>query len=245
VDVIRSSSRVLAVSNAVIDELTERHGFDSAGIGLLPGFVSEDPVPPDARARARQALGVPAGDVVVGSSGTLDWRKAPDLFLQLVDGLQRADTGPVVHALWVGGQPTSDMADSFRRNRARTARPDRVHLVESTDEPLSWFAAMDVFVLPAREDAFPLVCLEAASLGIPVVCFDNGGAVELVESARCGATVTYPDVAQLVVEVRRLIDHVALRRACGARGARLVAQRYTIDVVGPQVWGEIDTLVRP
>ncbi len=243
-DVIRSSSRVLAVSRAVIDELVQRHGFDRAAVGLLPGFVWGEPLPPDARARARRSLAIPDSEVVIGSSGTLDWRKAPDLFLRTIDSLQRAATGPPVHGLWVGGGSTSPMSDSFRHHRARTAHPDRVHLVESTDQPLSWFAAMDVFVLTAREDALPLVCLEAASLGIPIVCFDNGGAGDLVQAARCGATVSYPDITRFVAEIQRLVDHVELRRACGDRGARVVAEHFTIDVVGPQVWHEINALIR-
>src|SRR5205814_4023764 len=45
-----------------------------------------------------------------------------------------------------------------------------------------YLRAGDVFLLSSREDPFPLVALEAAQCGLPILCFaDSGGMQEFVE----------------------------------------------------------------
>ena len=57
-----------------------------------------------------------------------------------------------------------------------------------------YFSIFDVFALMFREDPFPLVCLEAALLEKPNLCFARaGGASELVESDS-GFVVPYLDL---------------------------------------------------
>jgi glycosyltransferase involved in cell wall biosynthesis len=59
---------------------------------------------------------------------------------------------------------------------------------------LKYFAAFDVFALVSREDPFPVVCLEAASLGKPIVCFNSSdGEKEFVEND-CGFVVPDLDI---------------------------------------------------
>lgn len=57
--------------------------------------------------------------------------------------------------------------------------PDgKIHLVPVKTDAKPYFEMADVFFLSSREDPFPLVMLEAASLGIPMVGFRGTGGIE-------------------------------------------------------------------
>ena len=94
------------------------------------------------------------------------------------------------------------------------------------------FRRADVFVLTSREDASPLVCLEAASVGIPLVCFDNGGVPELLGPQGC-VEIAYPDLDAMAAALATLADDPHERRERGRAAARRVREAHDIVVTGP------------
>jgi len=235
--------RFVAVSRAVEQTLVEGYDVDPRRIDRIPGGI---PLPPaGGRAERRRAvtaeLGLAPDAFVVGGSGTLDWRKGPELFLLVARSLARRAGARPLAFVWVGGEPGPRA--QLARDVARTGLDGVVHLVGQTAEPSRYFAAFDAFLLTSREDPFPLVCLEAAALGVPVVCFeDAGGAPELVE-ADAGFVVPYLDVEAAAGRLGELAASEATRSALGRRAAEKVAERCSIDVVGPRVAAVIDRLL--
>src|SRR5690606_10300534 len=114
-----------------------------------------------------------------------------------------------------------------------------VRFVGPQSDPASWFALMDVLVVPSREDTYPLVCIEAAAAGTPVVAFDAGGIPGLLREG-CGEVVPYPDVEGMAASVQGLLDGPARRRAMGERGRGLVRERHDVGVVAPGLWSSIE-----
>jgi glycosyltransferase involved in cell wall biosynthesis len=109
----------------------------------------------------------------------------------------------------------------------------RVHFVDELSDPADLFAAMDVLCVTSREDPYPLVMLEAASLGVPVVSFDNGGATEFAgpqHRERRAVIVPYLDVEAMATAVAELVDDDAERLAVGKRGQERVLHEHTVEV---------------
>ena len=185
----------------------------------------------------RRRRGLPPDGLLVGAAGTLDWRKAPDLFLRVAWHLTREERSEPLAFVWLGG--TGEAVDRARAEAERLGVGDRVHFVGVQADPLEWFRLLDVFLLPSREDPFPLVCLEATSVGVPVVAFDNGGMPELLEQG-CGLVAAYPDVAAFAAEVDELLVDAVLRRRLGERGSELIAANHDIAVLAPLLWAEIE-----
>ncbi len=139
-------------------------------------------------------IGIPPDSFVVGGCGTVEWRKGVDLFLQIAAATLKIRKD--FFFLWVGG--ARNVQDGDYRNicfdLARLGIDERVKFTGHQPDIDRFFAAMDVFALTSREDPFPLVCLKAASLGKPVLCFDRaGGMPEFVESD-AGSIVPYGDL---------------------------------------------------
>ena len=166
----------IAASDAVRQFLISQAGVADSQIELVYEFPVSPPLPQAealaARRSLRGQLGIADTTPVFGMCGTADWRKGADLFVLLAKEMQRR-RGRQFMALWLGGSPS----DHGRVNHdIRAARLNEVcRFLPATPEPQAFFAALDVFSLTSREDAFPVAMLEAAAAGLPVVCFRQSG----------------------------------------------------------------------
>jgi len=233
--VLEDSDEIWVVADAVGDALVRDHGVAPERLRTHRGVVPSDafdPLDPSERARHRADLGVGPDAVLVGASGTLDWRKAPDLLLEVSERVFAA-TSTEVHVVWIGGDAATPWGQLLRS----AGRPGRVHHAAEQDRPDRWFGALDLFVLPSREDAYPLVCLEAAAAGVPILTFDSGGAAELIADGG-GEVVGFPDAGALAAAIIRYAEDAGLRDRAGAV-ARDAAARHTIDAALPSLIADL------
>ena len=196
----RQSQRFIAVSQAVKNTLVERLGLPAEKVDVVHGFIPTEAATKLDRAEAKnsvcQSLGIPRDAFLVGASGTTDWRKSPDLFIQVARDVQRSVPGRGVHFLWIGGESSGPAWGKLQYDLERLKLNDTVHFLGVQADPWPLFASLDVFALTSREDPFPLVMLENAAAGNPVVCFDKtGGATEFVAD-ECGMAVPYLDTSR-------------------------------------------------
>ena len=238
---LEDADRIFVVADAVGRNLVENHGVDPAVLALHPGMIDRrsipEPPPPEERGEARRVRGIPWDGLVIGTSGTVYWRKAFDLFLQAAWRLDRRHRGERLSFVWVGGEQGA--IDHAMRLARSLGVEDMVYFVGNQPDPFNWFELMDVFVLPAREDPFPLVCLEALAVGVPVVAFDTGGMPELLDRG-CGLVARYPDLHDLTGKIDALLVDPARRHALGERGRELVTTDYDVSHLAPRLWADIE-----
>ena len=92
--------------------------------------------------------------------------------------------------------------------------------------PLDYFACFDAFALVSREDPFPLVCLEAALLEKPILCFAGaGGTSELIEEDS-GFTVPYLDLNAMA---DKLLFLGKMRSGATMGAAAQSTKRFSLD----------------
>jgi glycosyltransferase involved in cell wall biosynthesis len=139
-----------------------------------------------------------------------------------------------VYFVWVGGGWSPD-PEQFEHDIRKSGLAEKVRFTGAVTNPADYCGAADVFVLTSREDPYPLVCLEAAALGKPIVCFgEAGGMPEFVEED-CGSVVPYLDVAAMADRVIALLGAPELRQTLGAAARRKVTERHDIGVAGPKI----------
>ena len=146
---------------------------------------------PDIDPRAvKRELGFPEDSFLVGGGGTIEWRKGPDLFLQIAAMVSKAEQS--INFVWMGGaEPSSVDHIRVRHDLKRLGIEDRIVFTGMTDQPGKYLSAIDVFALTSREDPFPLICLEAASLGKPIICFERAGGMPEFVVPDTGVVVPY------------------------------------------------------
>jgi glycosyltransferase involved in cell wall biosynthesis len=230
----------IAASKAVADNLHHRWGVARESLSVhyeMIDAASPTSIPASEVTSLRATIGAGPDSYVVGTTAVVNWRKAPDLFIELAAKVLGAGL-PDVHFVWVGVTPGSAEAQALQRNAHRAGVADRVHLVPVTARPEAWMRAFDLFVLPAREDAYPLAVLEAAAAGRPTVCFSAGGMPEFV-GTDAGAVIDFPNVDKMAAEVRALGIDPMRRRQLGATARQRVVERHHTEVAAPLLWSEI------
>ncbi|HEX8833004.1 MAG TPA: glycosyltransferase family 4 protein, partial [Abditibacteriaceae bacterium] len=245
--VLVRSSHYIAASCAVRDNLVAYHSVAPEKIEVIHECIetqhSLDVA--SARKQTRAALGLPPNAFLVGGAGPLEWRKGTDLFVQLAQHLAGNKDEIPLYFLWVGGDLKSRYATEVRYDLAKWGLGERVHFVGEVVNPLDYFAALDVFALTSREDPFPLVCLEAASLSVPIVAFANaGGMPEFIEDD-CGCVVPYADTYAMADAISELAKNPKKQMQLGTRAQQKVRERHDIRVTAPQIKSLLERLMKP
>jgi len=240
----RHTSQFIAVSHAVRDNLVNTERIAPERVDVVHEFIQVESTPPASSIRALRArLGIPDDAFVVGGAGTTDWRKAPELFVQLAAAVRRRRPDETVHFVWVGGEHQGPAFEALWHDAVRGDVADRLLFVGTQPHPLDYFAMFDAFAMVSREDPFPLVALEAASLGKPVVTFDrSGGTREFVQSD-AGIVVSYLDIDAMAGAVLQLKDDPALAAQLGARAAQKVRQSHDTAVAAPKLLSIIQRML--
>jgi glycosyltransferase involved in cell wall biosynthesis len=101
--------------------------------------------------------------------------------------------------------------------RALAPLGDRVvfHGSAEPDEMPAIYAAADLLVWPAVDEAFGMVLLEAQAAGTPVVAGGYGGVPEIVADGVSGIVTPPGDVAAFAQGIAALLDDPVRRRAMG------------------------------
>jgi glycosyltransferase involved in cell wall biosynthesis len=168
----------------------------------------------------------PGGPVpVVAALGRLTLQKGFDV---LLDAVRLLVADGVRLQVLLGGEGRE------REALERRAAGLPVGFTGFADEPRRLFARADVFVLPSRVEALPLVLVEAVSAGLPAVATDVGD----VREALGGVVELVPpeDAAALARALRRLLADPADRDRRSRAGITLARERLTAERMAREAW---------
>ena len=139
-------------------------------------------------AAVRERLGIPDEAPVVVCVARMVRRKGQDTLVRIWRDVQREHPGAVL--LLVGDGPDRARIERMVRRRGLAHHVVLVGSVAASDVP-AYLDAADAFAMPCRTrrlgleaEAFGIVFLEAAAMGLPVVGGTSGGAPEAVALAR-------------------------------------------------------------
>lgn len=237
--VLALSDHFVAVSQAVKDNLVRRHAVAQERITVIHGACAATRLPRGA-GRLRDKLGIPENAFVVGGCGTLDWRKGIDLFIQVANGVAKRPDCVGIYFCWIGAFVSKSSAIELRHEIELHALEGRLFFLGEVADTAPYLADLDLFLLTSREDPFPLVMLEAARQGVPVVCFEgSGGAAEFIDST-AGVTVPMLDVAAMAQVVADLKD-APERRAALASGAHHKSLAFTTERMGQATYAVLQS----
>jgi glycosyltransferase involved in cell wall biosynthesis len=227
------TDRFIACSNVTRENLVQRHAVPA---GKAETVYESIPVadirPKRTRQQVFQELQVPGDALLIVGCGTFGWRKATDLFIQLARAVTRQRS--CAYFAWIGDGSPSAIAE-FEYDVRTAGLAKNVRRVGAVPNAADYMAAADVFVLTSREDPYPLVCLEAAALGKPIVCFAGAGGIPEFVEDDCGLVAPYLDIIEMADRIVSLLDAPDRRRNIGEAAKRKVSQRHDINDTAPRI----------
>lgn len=224
--VAQSVDRFVVPSRPVLAVLRE-FGVNTQA-ELIYEFSEVGTVSAERAADVRRSLGIPADAFVVVGCGTVEARKGTDLFLDIAAKLTA--TIEDIYFVWVGGPSKYSTAEfEHSLNKPERRGLPRVTITGMQKEPGNYFANMDVFALTSREDPFPLVCLEAASLSKPIICFEGSGGMPEFIGNDAGRVVPFGDVDAFADQIREYYLDRDQLHAAGEAAHRKVSNEFSMD----------------
>jgi glycosyltransferase involved in cell wall biosynthesis len=180
------------------------------------------------RARCRQALGVAAGDFVIGSVARLAPEKNLGHLLRAAKLLIDSAGAPAqdrrrIQVIVAG--PDLGCRAALESEAGELEIADRVRLLGARSDVPEILAALDVFTLTSIYEGSPFALLEAMAMGLPVVATHVGAVSEVIDGN--GYLVGPLSPEQTCRALRELLLDGDLRARLGGR-SRGVSQRYDI-----------------
>jgi UDP-glucose:(heptosyl)LPS alpha-1,3-glucosyltransferase len=214
---------VIVNSAMVADDIVRHYRFPSGRIHLIPNGIDLDRFSPAARPEhgvaVRRELGV-----------------APDrpVALFLGSGYGRKGLGSAIAAtarsksgaeLWVIGRDRRPSA--YAAEAARAGLGERFRLIGPVRDPLPYYAAADILLLPTVYDPFPSTVIEALACGLPVVTSTGCGARDAAAQLDPALVRDALDVDGLAEAADRAFALAAKPATAGAASA--IASAYGVD----------------
>jgi glycosyltransferase involved in cell wall biosynthesis len=232
--------RIIAISNAVAKNLKENYRIPDEKISIVYTFSDTSKakgITTSEVKKIREELNIPENAILVGSGGTTEWRKGTDLLFHIANKIKNTYNYEVFF-IWVGGVSEGLEYQQLMYDFQKTGLQNNVRFLGVKENPLVYFAAVDIFMLCSREEPVGMVALEAASLSKPILCFDQaGGMPEFVEDD-CGFIIPYLDLDRMAEMIILLAKDRALREQLGKNAEKKV-KRHDINLVCK----EIETII--
>jgi glycosyltransferase involved in cell wall biosynthesis len=117
------------------------------------------------------------------------------------------------------GRLTAETVESL------STHPSIIHC-NCTDEIETYYAVMDILVLPTLREGFPYTLLEAAAMSLAVIATKTTGCVDAVIDGQTGFLVPPNDVASLKDVMQILLGSPHLRRRMGQAARKHIEQNF-------------------
>jgi glycosyltransferase involved in cell wall biosynthesis len=182
---------------------------------ILPGIEMPKDLPnAGLRAQARSRWGFSSEDFVIGHAGAFTREKGQDI--ALAAAMLLAPRLPQARMLLVGDGP----------ERSTIPTPAIAQLPGFIEDLAEFYAAIDLYIMPSRSEAWGLTALRAMAFGIPVIASNVGGLPELV--AQTGWLVP-PESPEALAEA--IVDAASDPTRLGefGRNARERASQFSIE----------------
>jgi len=219
-------TKFIAVSQGTVNAIKKRTDFEQIETILLKPFIEEKKDSP-------VKIPKPTNKKIIFGCGPIESRKGFDLFCEVgAEILKRGSSNFKMY--WIGSADNTDLQPQQEINKRNLQH--HVEWLGTKEYPRDYFSWGDIFLLPSREDPYPLVCMEASECQMPVICFDEqaGGIHRFVEHD-AGIVVPYLNINAMADAVISLLENDNERKRMGDNALEKVKSHHYVDIIAPQI----------
>ena len=215
---------VIALSQSVRQVLIAAGVPDSHIEVIVPGIEMPKDLPgPDVRTAARARWGFTNDEFVIGHVAAFTLEKGQDIALRAA--LVLLHKLPRARMLLVGDGPERSQAGILELARQAAGVAQLPGFVDDLNQ---LYAALDLYIMPSRSEAWGLTALGAMANGLPVVASNIGGLPEVVEHGKSGWLIP-PEPPEALAEAIMDAASDAARLCEFGRNARERAAQFSVE----------------
>ena len=161
--------------------------------------------------------------------GTLCYRKGLDILCDAIFRLSPADREKV-HVIFIGNYD-NEISRVWLINIIKKKQLEKNITILGYRDPHDYYLACDIFVLPSRQEGFPLVSIEAMLGNCCVVRSNTEGACSQIIDGKTGFLFENENVGQLVKVLERIITNKNLRSEVSNAGRQYAIANFTAETM--------------
>jgi len=227
---LHHATKIIAPSRSVANAIQRLFRIPKEKIEIINEWIIKRRNNNDAgnaqRRLIRRSLGIPETATLCIGTGRMQWRKGSDLLALLTKHCM--DHSRSIHVGWIG-QGGWDDVEQLKIEATKLGSRNNLHLLDEQVDPYPYYAAADIFILPSREDPYPVAMLEAALFKLPIVCFEQSGGASDFISIGAGIAVPHMNITSFASAIYRLSSQPALREEMGNKGAAAIHKNHLIE----------------
>lgn len=190
-----------------LEQWNKRTAHYVHGVGLNVARMQN---PVRSREQMREEFGLTESDKFIASIGELDDNKNHITVIKALATLGRKDFKYVVCG--VGANKDMLLAEA-----ERTGLKDNVILAGYRSDIPDVLNAADIFVFPSFHEGMPVSALEAMACGLPIICSEIRGNVDIIREGDNGYLFQPSDVETLARKLEYLLDDAEKRKVMGLK----------------------------
>lgn len=224
------SRKVVCASQAVADErfcalpIDIRHKIEIVYNGVDP-----DRFRPaiSGRGRVRDELGIAPDDFVVGMVANIKPLKGQIHLIRALAHLASRKQSDGIVAIFVGDVQDLRYRDRLDQEIRHAGIEKMIQFLPFADNPIPYYQAMDIFVLPSRREGFSRSLIEAMGSGLPVIASRINAIAEAAPDGRHATLIEPKNTEALAQAILHLVQYPEARQQMGARNRKRVIQKFT------------------
>lgn len=181
---------------------------------------------PDKGKRIKKNLGIPLNSIVVGNIAVFREQKALLDWVRAFGEVHKKH--PSVHGILVGAGPKEkEIKDLIRELDLN----DNIFLPGLQTNTISYFSAMDIFMMSSAFEGLPIALLEAMSMNCAVASTKAGGVVEAVRNNKDGLLCEVGDYKALARLTTEYIDNPDKRKQFQIASRERVEKAFSLKTM--------------
>jgi len=230
--IYRRLDALIVMSETLRRNVLETHAIREKKVKVIHlglDFNVFDPVHVQGQTQ-RNKWGISSNTTLIGLVGRIDPAKGQATFIKSAAGLLKsAKLNENLKFIIIGEETlgaSGQYLEELKQMIAQFRIGDSILFSGYQDNVPEIMKALDIFVMPSRQEAFGLVAIEAMSMECPIIISRGGSAEEIVGQEEFGLLVRPEDAFDLQQKIRYLLDYPEERTKMARRARQNVLAQY-------------------
>ena len=215
-------------------EVLECLNYPESRIKVIPLSVNTDKftTPKYSKPEARKLLNISPQFPLVGIIGRIAPKKGQ---LFLAESLLKLKKQGIATELLIFGSPTINDAecvqyfDTIKKFVADNNLSSVVHFVDFNEDVMSFYNAVDVFVMASESETFGMVTIEAMLCELPVLGTNRGGTTEILGGGEYGTLFEYQDYDDYCKKLITVLSNPKITARTSRLGKHSAIVRFSLS----------------
>ncbi|MBZ0199744.1 MAG: glycosyltransferase family 4 protein [Ignavibacteriaceae bacterium] len=229
-------TKAVAISRTIKDNLLKTVPLTEDKIVLMHNGITIDKFDPAKtdKNKVRNEFDFGYDEIVIGMLARFSRGKGHEEFLYAAKELNKKHKNLKYLIVGEASRGEEDYADSIKKLAADYKLDNLIFAGFRSDTP-DVLSAFDIFIFPSHAEAFGIALAEAMAMGLPSVCSNSDGVLDIAVDDETGYLFTTRDGEDLKNKTEKLINSPETRTRFGIAARKRAVEHFDIEKLTDKV----------